>query len=287
MFEIRDVAYLPATAAQRRASPPEPVDSGPLAHVPIARDAAFLPAPAANGSMIFDGKLPTVYIRPDWLPIRPEFGAGLGTVYVFEGRVQPHYYPTFVAGFDKQGFTVVALDQGGKSLYLIIDRQPVTTREQMQARALIPRALDEGPWLKLEQIVYYPATGPGLDDLRFPDPIKAALRAQFAAANAQYQTEQREMAERMPNGSEIAEIVSARWASKPGVIGIGFDFNGEGSSFGEVHDYRCTRDALIFNCTVGVTFLLQGRPKYEQRDLQFTREGYNLVLYEPEIIVIN
>jgi hypothetical protein len=287
MLEVRDIAWFPATAAQRRASPPEPVPAGPLAHVRIARDAGFLPEPAANGSIVFDELLPARYLRTEWLPLRPDFGAGLGTVYVFEGRDQPHYFPTLVAKFDAQGFTVVAIDQGGKSLLLIVDRQPVTTREQMQARALIPRELDEGPWFKLERIVYYPAARPGIDDLRLPEATRAALRAQFTAANARYQAELLEMAQRMPDGSEIEAILSSGWADTKDRAGFDGDFNGAGSSFGEVHDYRCTRDALIFTCTVGVTFLMQGRPKYEQREFQFTREGYKLVLYEPEIIVIN
>ncbi|MEY4502286.1 MAG: hypothetical protein RIS52_2176 [Pseudomonadota bacterium] len=273
-----DIEYDHASPKARRDSPVKEPQEGETLPVSFGRrDLAFLPHPVAGGMIAFEN-WPAYYSGKNWLSIKPVFGAGLQSFYVFEGRQPANYQPTFVGKMASDGFTVLSVDLDGKSVLLIADTQVISTREHMLKRAEIIRELEFGQLLKLERIVYYPAGKGGIDDLRLPLNIRSELHRQHRVAMQNYRQELAELAEAMPEDYEIEALIARDWSHfEDDTTGPGYEteFGVKNAQFGELRDFRCTRMKVVFTCTIGVTYLENGRPKYGQREIQFTRDPAN------------
>ncbi|MDB5706634.1 MAG: hypothetical protein JWN66_3750 [Sphingomonas bacterium] len=292
-LRLSDIDYRRATPSQRRASPPVAVPTGGMAPVSIGRrDPGFLPEPVAGGTISFD-TWPAQYSGPNWLSITPDFGSGLNSAYLIEGREDPSYYPWFAAKLTRDGFIVASADLDGKSALIILDPRKLTARDMMLARANMIRELEFSRTLKLERIVYYPAARGGIDDLRLPQAIRADLRWQIDAAAEANRKNLAELAHAMPEESQLEEMIDREWrhfADEPGAPGWDGELATSGATFGEIHDYACARTGEIFTCTLGVTYLEDGRPKYRQREIQVTRDAahaYRLTHYAEDVVLVN
>jgi len=89
-----------------------------------------------------------------------------------------------------------------------------------------------------------------------------------------------------PTIAEVEQLLKSGWALVPEAslsgetgqfyppnhgFGEDFAFSQKGTSFGEVHDLVCTERDQVFSCKVGVTFIEESKPTYEQRDITFNR----------------
>ena len=291
-LRLIDIAYHRASARERRASPPAPPPTGDLAPVSLdRRDLGFLPEPVAHGTIAFDN-WPALYSGTNWLPITPDFGTGLNAAFVFEGREDDDYLPHMIADLARDGFTAVTIDLEGKSATLILDQQPITTRPQMLARAEVMRKREFGDKLKLERIVYYAAARDGIDGLRLPEAIRAELRRQLRTTADAYRAEIIEIAHAMPDQWQLKDMIDREWHhldGDPTSLGLDSVLASQGAIFGEIHDYTCKRAGEIFQCMLGLTYLDNGHPKYDQREIQLKRDPdnqYRLTYYYEDVILV-
>lgn len=296
-LHLSAIHYYRASPGQLRASPAPPLQSGDMAPVPFGRRSLdFLPEPVAGGNIAFD-TWPAYHSGSNWLSISPEFGAGLNSIYLFEGPYAPQgrhwkgYYPKLAADLGREGFILLRADLDGKSVLIVLDTRILASRDQMVERAVKIRELEFGRDMKLERIVYYPVNRRGIDDLRLPQAVRAALRRQIGAALESHRRELEAAAREMPDGSKLQDLIASEWthfADDPNGPGYSDELATIGSTFGELHDFKCTRTAEIFTCLVGVTYLDQGRPKFIQREIQVTRDPareFRLKSYREPIIL--
>jgi len=112
-----------------------------------------------------------------------------------------------------------------------------------------------------------------------------------------------------PTIPEMQQLIAAGWTHAPvslftgdmwgneGIVNEGFarqfaDQDGLDATFGEVHDLACTEKDSVFTCTIGVTYMRNGVPRYRQGGYHFFQRvrdadgAWKLKVYlESDIIV--
>lgn len=283
-YYLSDIEYTRATEEEQLFGRPEqyvmpgvePVDAGPYADI------------MPKGAIVTDLSSPSRYM-PRHLQLPTGYGAGVGTIYEFEGafRRSDDYK---VRQLTESGFLVLYLDFDGRLETVVIDTQAATTADQLNARAVLVSDLD---WFGVDEnvlrrIAYFPAQNAGIADLRLPKKVRDELGRQVGRERERYYGSDLDQARKPPERDELAALLIANWDIRPDDSpGYGY---GPDSTFGEIHDFACTRAGEVFTCRIGFTFLEDGKPKYNQSTFQFKRdpaERFVLKGYEEPIILIN
>jgi len=110
----------------------------------------------------------------------------------------------------------------------------------------------------------------------------------------------------IPTITEIQQLIAAGWINAPASLFTGemagpgdrnfasgfSDYGDLSATFGEVHDLACTEKDSVFTCTIGVTYMRDGVPRYRQNGYQLFQRvrdangAWNLKVYlETDIIV--
>jgi hypothetical protein len=109
-----------------------------------------------------------------------------------------------------------------------------------------------------------------------------------------------------PTIAEVQQVFVAGWTHAPASIFTGntqdigdknfasefADYGDLSATFGEVHDLACTEKDSVFTCTVGVTYMRDGVPRYRQNGYQLFQRvrdadgAWNLKVYLETYIIV-
>lgn len=297
-FRLVRIDYFRATSGEKHRSPKQELKQDEILPVDVGvADYSFLPTPVANGVLEFPD-WPAIFSGKDWIKATPTFSNGLNAAFAFEGDLSSSSDDRgLIEYLMQQGLIAIKVNLNGKTAIVIIDPMVIFTRQMMETRANIVQKLDDagsGGGMRLQKIVYYPAKNRGPDDLRLAPGVLEEIRAQLLDIRQVRDKRLKALAERLPDYQEVLEILGREWhhySNDPSQPGYDAELSEIGSTFGELHDMKCERGGDIFSCMVGVTFLQDSHPKYDQREVTFKRDaanGYKLISNPPpDILLIN
>ena len=276
---LKSIAYRPASLRERaEASVRESLPITPVSIADQPPESDFMPPAVAGGDYRFAISFDPARAQAGLIPMREysrwyldpskvTIGSGVRLAALFLGHGRLNEMKTLADG----GFDVLAIEDGGRTKTLVIDRHVLLNAEQLTDRARQVKRYWTG--LRPIRLEFYPAVLGGIDALRTNQhrELKKQVAKRHGLALAEAYTE---LMSYLPQNEDTEPLLKTEWSKFAGrTTGPGYDaiFDVPGSAFGKLESISCEPDDALFDCKAGVTFMVAGHPKYAERALYFER----------------
>ncbi|NKJ45036.1 hypothetical protein [Novosphingobium sp. SG720] len=204
-YFLSDIEYTKASSINQLTPNTRP--EGDVEPVYVDRYLDIMP----DGATVINFTVPAAYwTTRGHLRLPPQDESGVAAIFEFEGAA---YSPDTdqIRELARDGYKVLYIDFRGMLETIVIDTQPVTSTEQMNARAKPVLDLEWGNQLYLKRVAYFRAKHADIANLHLPTDARNQLIHQVEQAKAHYRESDAERAKRMPTIDEIQELIDKDW----------------------------------------------------------------------------